>query len=89
MGKEKVKDVEVQDEEVQDEEIQIDEEIYNTIKTEIETPYLEKVKTLEEQIADLQSKLQVSNRKRTIVISNKKEVVEPQPKEEPVKNIFI
>lgn len=76
-------------EEQTNDEIQIDEEIYNTIKTEIESPYLEKVKTLEEQIADLQSKLQVSNRKRTIVISNKREVEEPQPKEEPIKNIFI
>lgn len=76
MDEEKLKD-----EEVQNEEIQIDEEIYNTIKSEIETPYLEKVKTLEDQIADLQSKLQVSNRKRTIVISNK--VVDEKPKETP------
>lgn len=64
------------------EEIQIDEEIYNTIKTEIETPYLEKVQTLEQQIAELQNKLQVSNRKRTIVISNKATEVE-KPKQDP------
>lgn len=70
------------------EEIQIDEEIYNTIKTEIETPYLEKVQTLEQQIADLQNKLQVSNRKRTIVISNKAEAEKPKEESKPV-DIFM
>lgn len=81
---EEIKDKD-QGQEGQEEEIQIDEEIYNTIKTEIEATFNEKMTAKEQEIADLKNKLQVSNRKRTIVISNKvKEVDKPQEKPKPI-----
>lgn len=69
--------------------IQIDEEIYNTIKEEIEENFNNTLAEKEKEIEELKKQLQVSNRKKTIIISSKREV-EPK-KEEPkkIEDIFM
>ena len=89
--KDKMKENEANEivEDVNKEGIQIDEEIYNTIKGEIEENFNNTLAEKEREIEELKKQLQISNRKKTIIITNKKEV-EPK-KEEPkkIEDIFI
>lgn len=71
--------------------IEIDEEIYNTIKTELQNESNQKIVELTNQVTELKHQLQEANRKKTIIISqpNKVNEVKNDNKVDEIKDIFI
>lgn len=68
-------------------EIEIPEDVYNTIKSQIETSFTEQLTSKDKEIEELKQKLQVANKNKTIIISNKAQSQEP--KQEPKKKLDI
>lgn len=67
-------------------EIEIPEDVYNTIKSQIETSFTEQLTSKDKEIEELKQKLQVANKNKTIIISNK---AQQEPKQEPKKKLDI
>ncbi len=78
-----------QEQQQQEQEIEIDEEIYNTIKTEIESSFNEKLTQKENRIKELETKLQEANKTRKIIISSKTKEVEHIKEPKKKLDIFI
>lgn len=69
------------------ENFEIPEDVYNTLKEEIENPFKEQISAKDEEIADLKEQLQQANKSRKIIISSK--VQEPPKAPEPQKKLDI
>lgn len=71
------------------EKFEIPEDVYNTLKSEIETPFRDQLTSKDKEIDDLKKQLQIANKNRTIVISNKAKVEETKPEPKKKLDIFI
>lgn len=69
------------------EKFEIPEDVYNALKSEIETPFMEQITSKDKEIADLKEQLQQANKSRKIIISSKAH--EPQKAPEPQKKLDI